>query len=73
MNKPRTFEVSVDVSVVDTSSQYDNKILAKFHLSEAVPTGIEPVDHLRALIKSNFARVFGPVASLTVENSEEVV
>lgn len=68
--KKKTFQVHVVLSVTDTTSSYDNKTMAKFDLTEAVPEGIEPVDHLRNLVKANFARVFGPVASITVASDE---
>lgn len=73
MNKPKTFEVHLSLRVVNSTSTYDNKTLAKFDLTEVVPSGIEPVDHLRNLLKSNFNRVFGPISVLTIEQSEELV
>ena len=70
-NKKRMFEVQVTLKVIDTTDQYSNKAVAKIDLAEVVPDGIEPVDHLRNLVKANFARVFGPVGVITVEQSEE--
>ena len=69
--KKKTFQVHVVLSVTDITSSYDNKTVARIDLTEAVPERIEPVDHLRNLVKANFARVFSPVAALTVEQSED--
>jgi hypothetical protein len=71
MNKKKTFLVNIDLSITDNTQSYDNVTTARFDLTEAVPPGVEPKDHLQALIRANFARVFGSIQLL--EQSDDVV